>query len=289
MAADAQLIRLAVFGQPVARSLSPRIHARFADQFGLAVDYRAVEATPETFPQLAAELAADGGRGCNITVPLKSHAWKLAAASSETAQRARAANTLLFESRDEWFADNTDGPGLVADLKSGLGCGLSGARICLLGAGGAAAGVLGPLMSAGPDHVLIANRTPETAQYLADSHADLGAVEACPLTGIAARAPFDLVINATSLGHRGREPEIEAAWLRPGGLCYDLNYGAAAAPLSGRCTRHGIRYSDGLGMLVHQAALSFRLWTGKMPDTEPVLAQLRGSLPTMSPASSSSG
>lgn len=289
MAASAQLIRLALFGQPVARSLSPRIHALFADQLDLAVDYRAIEATPETFPGLVAELAADGGRGCNITVPLKSDAWKLAATSSETARRAHAANTLLFESRNEWFADNTDGPGLVADLYSGLGCHLSGARICLLGAGGAAAGVLGPLLNAGPEILVIANRTEETAQSLANSHADLGRVQLCPLAEIADRAPFDLVINATSLGHQGRAPEIEAVWLRAGGLCYDMNYGAAAEPLSTRSARLGIRYSDGLGMLVRQAALSFRLWTGKMPDTGPVLAQLRGSLPTMSPDSSSSG
>jgi len=289
VAAGAQLIRLAVFGRPVARSLSPRIHARFAEQFGFAVDYRAIEATPETFPKLATELADHGGRGCNITVPLKSVAWKLAAASSATARRAQAANTLLFESRSEWFADNTDGPGLVADLESGLHFHLGGSRICLLGAGGAAAGVLGPLMSAGPDCVLLANRTVETAARLADDHADLGTVQACPLSGIVKQAPFDLVINATSLGHRGSAPELDASWLRPEGLCYDMNYGAAAAPLSRLCAERGIRYSDGLGMLVEQAALSFRLWTGNTPDTGPVLAQLRGSLPTISPDSSSSG
>jgi shikimate dehydrogenase len=289
VAAGTQLIRLAIFGQPVAQSLSPRIHPLFAKQFDLQVDYRAIEATPATFPALVAELAAQGGRGCNITVPLKSEAWRLAATSSETAQRAQAANTLLFETRDYWVADNTDGPGLVADLESGLGCDLSGARICLLGAGGAAAGVLGPLLNAGPDCVVIANRTVDRARRLARGHDDLGALQTARLSEVAAHAPFDLVINATSLGHQGRAPEIEASWLRPGGLCYDMNYGAAAAPLADHCALRGIRYSDGLGMLVRQAALSFCLWTGRKPETADVLTQLRGSLPTMSPSSSSSG
>jgi len=131
------MIKLAVFGKPVVHSLSPRIHGMFADQCGLEVDYRAIEATPESFPGLVAGLAGSGGRGCNITVPLKRDAWKLAGRCSESASRAQAANTLLFDGADDWYADSTDGMGLVNDLRSISACRLSGARLCLLGAGGA--------------------------------------------------------------------------------------------------------------------------------------------------------
>ena len=159
----------------------------------------------------------------------------------------------------------------------------------MLGAGGAAAGVLAALLESEPACLVLANRTLETARALAARHADLGSLETCLPTDLDSLAPFDLLVNATSAGHAGQAPEFSPGCFAQDALCYDMNYGSAAAPLSGHCARQGIRYSDGLGMLVRQAALSFRLWTGKKPDSEPVLAQLRGSLPTMSPASSSSG
>lgn len=268
-------IRLAVFGRPVRRSLSPRIHSLFASQAGLQVDYRAIEATPETFPDLVSELAASGGRGCNVTVPLKQDAWRLADRASDSALRAHAANTLVFYRAGELYADNTDGQGLVADLQSTGGVRLAGTRICLLGAGGAAAGVLGALLRAEPVSLVIANRTRERAGQLAESHADLGRVDVCSPDNVDANGPFDLVINATSLGHEGGAPDIDPGWLEPGGLVYDMNYGQAAQPLLRQCEVRGIRYADGLGMLVRQAALSFRLWTGISPDPSPVLKQLR--------------
>lgn len=270
------MIRLAVFGSPVAHSLSPRIHSMFGAQLGLDVDYRPIEATHESFPGLLRTLAEGGGRGCNVTVPLKQDAWRLAGRCSDAAARACAANVLTFESGDEWFADNTDGQGLVDDLASKPGRGLTDARICLLGAGGAAAGVLGALLQAGPQALVIANRTLERATSLAARHADLGAVESCTPDGIGARGPFDLIVNATSLGHAGEAPLIDPRWLTPDGLCYDLNYGPAAEPLRDACAAAGIRYSDGLGMLVGQAALSFELWTGHRPAAVPVLEALRG-------------
>lgn len=270
------MIRLAVFGSPVAHSLSPRIHGLFARQCGLQVDYRALEATAETFPGLVRALAENGGRGCNVTVPFKRAAWQLAARASDGAARAQAANTLLFEQPGAWYADNTDGPGLVNDLATLPGGRLAGARICLLGAGGAAAGILAALLQARPRRLLLANRTLERARELADRHGDLGRVDVCAPAEIGSRAPFDLLINSTSLGHNRAAPPLAREWLAPGGLCYDLNYGDAAEPLRLACARLGLAYSDGLGMLVGQAALSFELWTGRRPDPAAVLAELRG-------------
>lgn len=269
------MIRLAVFGNPVAQSLSPRIHGLFARQCGLDIDYRAIEATQDSFPRLLGELAAQGGRGCNVTVPLKRDAWALADHSSARAKLAQSANTLVFNGAGECHADNTDGPGLVNDLESIPGCQLKSARLCLLGAGGAAAGVLGALLQAGPERIVIANRTLEKAVALTRSHSKLGPLESCTPGDVKSRAPFDLIINATSLGHAGGFPEISRSWLKQNGLCYDMNYGSAAAPLKRYCKHEEILYSDGLGMLVRQAALSFRLWTGKMPEAAPVLNSLR--------------
>lgn len=274
MAEGTGLIRLAVFGQPVAHSLSPRIHARFARQCRLEVEYRAIEATVGTFAARVDELAAEGARGCNVTVPFKHEAWRLAGRRSARADLAEAANTLLFET-DGWFADNTDGGGLRFDLEAGAECALEGARICLLGAGGAAAGVVAALLQARPAQLLIANRSADRAAALAARHEELGAVTGAGLDAIAAYAPFDLVVNATSLGHAGRAPELHASWLTPDGLCYDMNYGQAAEPLRTLCARQDLAYRDGLGMLVGQAALSFELWTGQRPDPFPVIDELR--------------
>lgn len=268
------MIRLAVFGKPVAQSLSPRIHGLFAQQFGLDVDYQAIEAEPGKLGLQIRELVNRGGRGCNITLPLKNEAWRLATRCSDNANRAEAANTLVFAGT-EWFADNTDGGGLVRDLHRFVGDSLRSARICLLGAGGAAAGVLAALLAESPDTVVIANRTLERAQDLQERHSDLGKMAACTPSDLEAQAPFDLVINATSLGHAGSAPGLEGRWLAPGGRCYDMNYGAAAEPLSRHCAEQNIPYSDGLGMLVGQAALSFRLWTGRDPDPQPILEALR--------------
>ena len=276
MAERVELIRLAVFGQPVSQSLSPRIHKLFAAQFGLEIDYQAIEATAETFGPGVGELARTGGRGCNITVPFKADAWRLATMCSERATRAEAANTLVFTAGD-WFADNTDGGGLVGDLQENLGLKLAGARICLLGAGGAAGGVVAALLQAHPESLVIVNRTEARAAELVERHADLGPVESEALVSVDEHQPFDLLINATSLGHHNEAPGIEASWFKPSGLCYDMNYGRAAEPLRKKCAELQVNYSDGLGMLVGQAALSFQMWTGKRPEQASVLAALRGS------------
>ncbi len=285
------MIRLAVFGSPISHSRSPEIHRLFARQCALEIDYRAIDANAETFPRLVEELAAGGGRGCNITVPLKHEAWKLAQENSDSSRRARAANTLLFKTEKEWFADNTDGRGLVRDLVSNLDHQLSGSRVCIIGAGGAVAGILGDLLAQGPASIVIANRTVERAKQLQEQFASLACksvlaretnsstaphtnLQAIALQALRTQDPFDLVINATSLGHDGSHPGLPLSIFHPESLCYDLNYGAVAEPLRKFCLEAKIHYQDGLGMLVEQAALSFELWTGKIPDTKPVLEQL---------------
>lgn len=273
-------MRLAVFGSPVIQSLSPRIHGLFAVQFGLRIDYRAIEATPETFPGLVTELAEGGGRGCNITAPLKHEAWKLSGRCSESAARARAANTLVFEDAKapgsaNWYADSTDGAGLVNDLESQYECQLHGSRVCLMGAGGAASSVLGALLNRQPEAVFVANRTLQRAEELAKSHSGLGEVDFGSLEDLDSVPPFNLIINATSAGHRGSAVRLSTNWFTEQGFCYDMNYSAAAKPLQEWCSARGIAYSDGLGMLVGQAALSFNLWTGHSPDTRPVMKTLR--------------
>jgi len=275
------VILLAVFGSPISQSLSPAIHGRFARQCGLDVDYRAIEASAGEFADLLRQLVAQGGRGCNITAPLKNEAWKLAHSATESAQRARAANTLLFSEPDAWLADNTDGRGLVQDLALNLGQEIGGSRICIIGAGGATAGILGDLLEQKPASITVANRTLERAQALQRAFSDVSEaipgsiIKAISLDDLATSDPFDLVINATSLGHAGGRPEFPPAMLLPDSLCYDLNYGAAAEPLRAYCRQAEIPYEDGLGMLVEQAALSFELWTGCKPDTSPVLQAMR--------------
>ncbi len=285
------MIQLAVFGSPISHSRSPEIHLSFARQCSVEVRYRAIEANIGSFPRLLEEFVARGGRGCNVTVPLKHEAWRQAQKSSDSSSRARAANTLLFKKEKEWFADNTDGRGLVRDLVSNLDHQLSGSRICIIGAGGAVAGILGDLLAQSPASIVIANRTLERAEQLCESFAGLALdsvlaretnstnspvteLKAISLQARKSQDPFDLVINATSLGHDGNHPGLPPSMFHPDSLCYDLNYGKFAEPLRSFCREAKIPYQDGLGMLVEQAALSFELWTGKMPETEPVLNQL---------------
>lgn len=200
--------------------------------------------------------------------------WQLAARRSEAANRAEAANTLSFET-DGWRAENTDGGGLVAALEKHERLPLRGLRIALLGAGGAAAGVLAALLGRRPGHVTIANRTLDRAIALANRHADLGTVDSCTPLDLPGKGPFDLVVNATSQGHGGSAPALPPGLFADDALCYDMNYGDAARPLAMLCGQNGVRYADGLSMLVGQAALSFEIWTGEMPETGPVLQELR--------------
>jgi len=272
-------MRLAVFGMPVKHSLSPAIHRQFGQQCGIGIDYQAIETAAGNLGRHAAALADTGGAGCNVTLPLKQEAFALAQERSAAAERAQAANTLVFRGRHDWLADNTDGRGLVRDLARCLandqGRPVPGSRILIAGAGGAVAGILGDLLDQEPAAIVICNRNPGRAMDLAQRFSAFGNVSSCSADELARQGEFDLVINATPLGHAGKVPELPTSVFRGGGICYDLNYGRAADPLREHCASRGIGYQDGLGMLVEQAAIAFALWTGSKPETQGVLRQLR--------------
>jgi len=265
--------RFVVVGNPVAHSLSPVIHARFGAQCGVALSYEKLLAPLDDFAATARTFFAGGGRGANVTLPFKVEALALAHAASERAKLAGAANMLTArDGRIE--ADNADGEGLVGDLTRNLGLALRGARIAILGAGGATRGVVGPLLAQAPERLVIANRTFDRARELVARFAALGPVHAAALDRIEG-APFDLVINATSTSTHGERLDLPAGLLAPGALVYDMVYGAPARAFLDRVEARGARVSDGLGMLVEQAAEAFRVWHGMRPVTAAVLAELR--------------
>ncbi len=260
------MLKLAVFGHPVTGSKSPAIHARFAEGAGLDVDYRAVDCPGGQLAEALEKFAEAGGRGCNLTVPLKREGLALAASASGAARDAGACNTLVR--RDgAWHADNTDGAGLVADLER-LGIGLADRRLLIVGAGGAVAGVLGPLIARAPARITIANRSVDRAEALAQRFANRGVeIEGSGLDALAGVGAHDLIVQGTSLGHRGQAPALPDGAVAPGAVAYDLNYGPAFEPFRAWCTARGITARDGRGMLIEQAALAFELFTGTRPDT----------------------
>lgn len=262
--------RYAVFGHPVAHSLSPRIHAAFAAQTGQKLTYTAIEAPLDDFAGTLRAFVAGGGRGANVTLPFKAQALALAHHADGAAAQAGAANTLRVEADGTLGAFNTDGAGLLRDLTHNLRFALRGARVLVVGAGGAAAGVLGPLVQAGPGSVRVINRTPARAAQLAARFGVAGA----GLDGAAGE--YDLVLNASAAGHAAQAVDLPGVRLASGALAYDLSYGAAARPFLAWAGAQGVaRVSDGLGMLVEQAALAFALWRGVAPDSAPVLLALR--------------
>jgi shikimate dehydrogenase len=272
--------RYAVLGHPVAHSQSPFIHAAFARQTGQAVDYGRVECAPDAFETTVRAFAASGARGCNVTVPFKFEAPRLAASVSERAALAGAANVLRFDAAG-WFADNSDGIGLVRDLRDHAGAALAGQRLLLVGAGGAAAGVLGPLLAEKPAELVLANRTVARAQELVQRHQALARGHGVRLraSGLAdAGEAFDIVINSSASSLQGAAIPVGAQVLRPGALAVDLMYGPAAQPFLDWARAHGAQARDGLGMLVEQAAEAFFVWRGVFPQTPPVLAALRAKL-----------
>ncbi|MBQ0933213.1 shikimate dehydrogenase [Ideonella alba] len=272
--------RYAVVGHPVEHSRSPTIHAAFAAQTGEVLTYERLLAPLDGFADTVRRFAAEGARGCNVTVPFKFEALALAARATPRATLAGAANTLRFDA-DGWLADNTDGIGLMRDIAQGAGRPLAGQRVLLVGAGGAGAGVLGPLLEARPAQVVLANRTPQRAEELVKRHAALAQAQGVALSASGLEAPgeaFDLVINASASSLGGAAAPVPAATLRPGALAVDLMYGAAARPFLDWARAHGAEGRDGLGMLVEQAAEAFALWRGRRPETAPVLAALRASL-----------
>ena len=268
--------RYVVIGNPVSHSLSPAIHAHFAAQAADAIEYGTLLVPPGRFMAHAQAFFDGGGKGANVTLPFKVDAFHWARVRSERAEIAEAANFLAMRSGIV-EADNTDGAGLVSDLTRNLGVQLRGRRILVIGAGGAARGVVAPLLAQNPQRLVIANRTVERARDLAQRFASLGGVEAAALDAIPAD-DFDVVVNATSTSTHGEPLLVPDGVLERAGIAYDMAYGAAAKPFLERARSRGTRASDGLGMLVEQAAESFLLWRGRRPATAAILAELRSRL-----------
>ncbi|HAT32551.1 MAG TPA: shikimate dehydrogenase [Janthinobacterium sp.] len=270
--------RYCVFGNPIAHSKSPEIHAAFAAQTGQDMVYERSLAALDGFAAAALAFAAAGGRGANVTVPFKLEACALASRLTPRARAAGAVNTLSFDGGDI-LGDNTDGAGLVADIVGDAGVAIEGRRVLLLGAGGAARGVLQAILDQRPAQVFVANRTRATADALALRFAvpdQPGRVAACEFAE--PDAPFDIVINATSASLSGALPPVSPAVFGPHTLALDMMYGAAPTIFMQVASGHGARARDGLGMLVEQAAEAFFLWRGVRPDTREVLERMRGAL-----------
>jgi len=243
----------------------------FAGQFGLDINYELIDAGVDGFHQALQDFRLGGGSGCNVTLPLKREAWQLAKDTTAEVKLAQAANTLIYDASGGWFAHNTDGIGLVRDLAANHRIKLAGERILILGAGGAAAGILGSLLVREPAEVVLVNRNTERARALAERHGSKIKISVTDWTGLPALGCFDLLINATSLGHHGKAPPLTNSLFAAGSCCYDLNYYKASQPLKTWCENMGQAYIDGLGMLVEQAAESFSIWTGKQAETGTVI------------------
>lgn len=266
-----------VFGNPIGHSKSPLIHRLFAQQTGQQLEYNTLLAPLDDFAGAARSFFAQG-RGANVTVPFKEDAYRLCDSLTERAQRAGAVNTLSKQADGRLLGDNTDGAGLVRDLTVNAGVSLKGKRILLLGAGGAVRGALEPLLAQRPASVVIANRTVEKAELLAELFADLGPVSASGFDWL--EESVDLIINATSASLSGDLPPIASSLIEPGKtVCYDMMYAKEPTPFCRWASEHGAALVlDGLGMLAEQAAEAFYLWRGVRPDSAPVLAELRRQL-----------
>ncbi|WP_417596160.1 shikimate dehydrogenase [Oceanospirillum sp.] len=274
--------RYAVFGNPIAHSKSPQIHQAFARQTQQLLSYEALLAPVDAFAQSLRAFLADQGRGCNITVPFKQDAFETAEQLTARAQRAGAVNTLWLAEDGQLWGDTTDGVGLVRDLTDNQQVGISGQRVLILGAGGAVRGVIEPILEQKPASVMIANRTVSKAELLVDIFKDLlpegCTLSVCGFTDLEGQQ-FDQVINGTAASLSGDLPPLPDNLLADNAACYDMMYGAETTVFNQWALNHGAAKAiDGLGMLVEQAAESFRIWRGVKPETTEVLADLREQL-----------
>jgi len=264
--------RSTVFGNPINHSKSPMIHSLFAQQTAQELSYQAIEAPINGFATAMNEFFSQGGKGCNITVPFKEEAFVFAQQLTERAQLAGAVNTLLLGDDGAIIGDNTDGFGLVHDLLQYTQ--LTDKRILLLGAGGAARGVIGPLLEQGVAELVIANRTDAKAQQLASLFSHKGNINACNFNSLT--GDFDVIINSTSASLSGLVPPIASALISNNTICYDMMYKVDATAFNSWAMQQGAEtVIDGLGMLVGQAAESFKVWRGVTPSMAPVLSALR--------------
>jgi shikimate dehydrogenase len=267
----------AVVGHPVGHSKSPLIHRCFARQTGQHLDYVRIDIPPGQFEERLRDFHARGGLGVNVTLPYKLEAFEFADRLTGRARSAGAVNTLAWRTDGIVLGDNTDGAGLVADLENNLGIALSGRRILLLGAGGAARGALGPLLERKPSGLVIANRTVEKALALADQFGAAGNVSASAFDALTGR--FDIIINATSASLAGEVPPVPETVVGADTVCYDMMYRKGLTVFLRWATERGAGVlADGAGMLVEQAAESFELWRGVRPDTGAALAEIRALL-----------
>ncbi len=268
--------QFAVFGNPINHSRSPRIHQLFAEQTGISLSYKTILAPLDSFEETVSHFFNKGGSGANVTTPFKERAFAMSAQVTERAALGGAVNTLKRRDDGSLLGDNTDGLGLVSDLQR-VQMILPDMNILLLGAGGAARGVLQPLLNLGC-HITVTNRTLSRATQLAEIFGQHGTVDVCAASDLAGKQ-FDLIINATSSGIQGNIPEIPASLITVNTRCYDMFYQPTLTPFLQWAKQLGATHLvDGLGMLVGQAAHAFFLWHGVMPDIEPVLKQLRKDL-----------
>jgi shikimate dehydrogenase len=275
---DAKSDAYGVMGNPIAHSKSPEIHRRFAEQTGQRITYEAILVEPGGFEQAVGNFQANGGKGLNVTVPFKQDAWQLVDERSARAELAGAVNTVVIRDNGDLFGENTDGIGIVRDIRDNQGVTIQGKRVLVLGAGGAVRGVLQPMLQENPAELVIANRTASKAEELADLFKSYGPVEGCGFNPLAGRQ-FDLVINGTAASLQGEVPPLPDDLLAPSATGYDMMYAAEPTAFVQWARDHGAEKSlDGLGMLVEQAAESFFIWRGVRPETGPVIEALRAQL-----------
>jgi shikimate dehydrogenase len=268
-----------VMGNPVEHSKSPWIHARFAEIMGHELRYEKRLVALDGFIDGIRAFRAEGGKGCNVTVPFKFEAAMLVARRSPRAELAQACNTLRFDA-DGIFGDNTDGIGLASDIARNAGVDIAGRDILLVGAGGGASGVLGPLIEGRPRRIVVANRTAAKAATLIERHDALASSQGVTLQAseLDVSGAYDVVINATATSMSGAPVPIRASVLKPGALACDMMYGVAAQEFLQWAAANGAVPRDGLGMLVEQAAEAFLVWRGVRPPSAQVLAELRATL-----------
>ena len=271
--------KYAVFGNPIKHSKSPEIHRAFAVQTLQSMEYNRQLVELHDFANAADRFFQAGGRGLNITVPFKQDAYSYGSRTTPRARRAGAVNTLAMQSDGTVLGDNTDGVGLVTDIKNNLGWQIKAKRLLILGAGGAVRGVLEPLLAEQPQHIVIANRTVDKALQLSKGFAELGYILGCGLDMLEGQE-FDLVINGTSASLQGDLPPLPDSLIAPSAdnsktACYDMMYSAEPTAFMSWARQRGALAADGLGMLVEQAAESFNLWRGIRPDTQHVIDALR--------------
>jgi len=268
--------RYAVVGHPIEHSRSPVIHQLFAGQTEQNIVYELIDAVPEAFETAVRGFAAAGGKGLNVTVPHKQAAYELCNELGPEAEKARAVNTISFPTEGRLRGDNTDGIGFMRDLTETLDEPVEGRRVLVLGAGGAARGILLPLVEASPAALVLANRSIERADAMIGELDPAESLTACTFAALADESPFDIVVNATSAGVRGEDVPFPPTCVGPDTLCYDLAYSLKDTPFVLWARANGVREAaQGWGMLVEQAAESFFIWRGIRPDTAPILEQLR--------------